>query len=137
MTLQPEPDKSAPLWYGASRRRDAEAPATLPDDGARDGKNQEISVRVRLFGRLAGFADDGAVEVRIASGGGVRAVVAALGACCGPDFSAIVERTPGELARFCRVFVNGMQVDDLDTPLAADGKIAECEMILLLASEGG
>ena len=67
MTFQPGPDKSAPLWYGASRRRDAEGPAASADNEARqgDGKNQEISVRVRLFGRLASFADDGADDEKV------------------------------------------------------------------------
>ena len=46
-------------------------------------------------------------------------------------------RRPGELQSCCALFVNGEQVDDLNTEIKATGITTEIGVILFMASEGG
>jgi hypothetical protein len=64
-------------------------------------------------------------------------VIAAIGERCGPAFLEQVLWTAGSLLRCCRVFADGLPVDDLDAPLTADGSTVEVEMIVMMSYEGG
>jgi hypothetical protein len=77
------------------------------------------------------------VVLHFPTGFSARNAIEAMAARCGPALLDQVLDAEGSLLRYCRVFVNGLPVEDLDTALAADGPAVEIEMILLMGYEGG
>lgn len=96
-----------------------------------------VAVRVWLFGALSALAPARPVVLGLAAGFTPGDVIAALGQRCGPEFLDRVLRAPGEKFSHCRLFVNGLAIEDLGQPVEAGGATAEIEMILLIAPEGG
>lgn len=107
--------------------------ASLPNGNSRTG----MPVTVRLFGILAVLTHERLVELTVPNRSTVGDVLSELEKRFGADFLARILRVPGELRSYCALFVNGEQVDDLNTEVAADGAPAEIGVILFMASEGG
>lgn len=94
-----------------------------------------MTVNVRFFGILAVLAKERSVALDMADGATLGDVLTELGRRFGRGFIDQILRVPGEMHSYCQVFVNNMQVDDLNEEL--NGSQAEVGMILLMASEGG
>jgi molybdopterin converting factor small subunit len=107
--------------------------ANLPNGNSRMG----VPVTVRLFGILAVLTHERLVELTLPEGSTVGDVLSELGKRFGADFLARILRMPEELHSYCSLFVNGKQLDDLNTEVPADGAAAEVSVILFMASEGG
>ncbi len=104
---------------------------------ARSKPNTEIAVRVWLFGALSALCSERPFVLKFSTGATARHVIEAIGERCGPAFLEQVLCTAGSLLRCCRVFANGIPVDDLDALLTADGSTVEVEMIVMMSYEGG
>jgi molybdopterin converting factor small subunit len=100
-----------------------------------DGRASDIRVHVQLFGALASITTERTLDLVVPKPATVAAVVAAIGARLGQTFLARVVDEAGTKQRYCRLFVAGVQIEDLQTPIDADS--VDIEMILLVAIEGG
>ena len=99
------------------------------------GRASDVHVHVQLFGALASIAIERATNLVVPKPATVGDVVTALGERLGDAFIARVRDETGVKHRYCRLFVAGVPIEDLRTPIDADS--IEIEMILLIASEGG
>lgn len=95
----------------------------------------DLRVDVRLFGALASITTERMLSLVVPKPATVGTVVAALGERLGDAFLARVVDETGGKHRYCRLFVGGVPIEDLRTPINADS--IEIEMILLVAIEGG
>ena len=100
-----------------------------------DGPASDVRVHVQLFGALASVTMERTLDLVVSKPTTVGAVVAALGERLGDAFLARVLDETGSKQRYCRLFVAGVPVEDLRTPIDADS--IAIEMILLVAIEGG
>lgn len=94
-------------------------------------------MHVWLFGVLSRLDPERPVVLHLPDGFTAGDVVTRLGERYGAKFLGHVLSAPGEKFSHCRIFVNGSPVEDLDTPIEANGSAADIEMILLIAAEGG
>ena len=111
------PDKSAPIWYSASSKRGGKSDAPTKAD------------KDRLTLNVPGNAK-------------VRDVIEIIGDACGPEIAATFKNDSGEFIECCRIFVEGVLLDDLDAMISPnnDGQknsMADIEIILLMANEAG
>lgn len=105
---------------------------------ARARPDTEIAVSVWLFGALSTLGPKRPFVLKFSTGVSARQVIAAISERCGPAFLEQVLCTAGSLLRCCRVFADGLPVDDLDAPLlAGGGSTVEVEMIVMMSYEGG
>jgi hypothetical protein len=111
--------------------------SVMPAFQSRDqhGSASNLRVDVRLFGALASITTERMLSLVVPKPATVGTVVAALGAHLGDAFLARVVDETGAKHRYCRLFVGGVPIEDLRTPINADS--IEIEMILLVAIEGG
>ena len=116
--------------------RKAHAVASSPGPPG-PGAETDATVRVWLFGALAALSPERPVELHFPAGFTARNAIEAMAERCGPALLDQVLCAEGSLLRYCRVFVNGLPVEDLDLPLASDRPAVEIEMILLMGYEGG
>ncbi len=100
-----------------------------------DSRASDVRVHVQLFGALASITTERTLDIVVPKPTTVGAVVAALGERLGAAFLARVLDKAGAKQRYCRLFVAGVQIEDLRTPIDTDS--IEIEMILLVAIEGG
>jgi molybdopterin converting factor small subunit len=100
-----------------------------------DGRSSDVRVHVQLFGALASVTTERTLHIVVPKPTTVGAVVAALAERLGEAFLARVLDKAGTKQRYCRLFVAGVQIEDLRTPIDTDS--IEIEMILLVAIEGG
>ena len=100
-----------------------------------DSRASDVRVHVQLFGALASITTERTLDIVVPKPTTVGAVVAALGERLGDAFLARVLDKAGTKQRYCRLFVAGVQIEDLRTPIDTDS--IEIEMILLVAIEGG
>ena len=100
-----------------------------------DGQSSDLRVHVQLFGALASVTTERKLDIVVPKPTTIGAVVAALGERLGEVFLARVLDKAGMKQRYCRLFVAGVQIEDLRTPIDTDS--IEIEMILLVAIEGG
>lgn len=100
-----------------------------------DGRSSDVRVHVQLFGALASVTTERTLDIVVPKPTTIGAIVAALGERLGEVFLARVLDKAGMKQRYCRLFVAGMQFEDLRTPIDTDS--IEIEMILLVAIEGG
>ncbi len=96
-----------------------------------------IRVRVQFFGALAALNSQRSVELVVPAGTLVAEVIAILGEQFGETFSTQVIDAGGAKRRYCRLFVAGYPVEDLQTPLYPANELTEIDIILLIAPEGG
>ena len=90
---------------------------------------------MRLFGALASIATERTPNLVVPKPATVGDVLTALGERLGDAFLARVRDETGVKHRYCRLFVSGVPIEDLRTPINTDS--IEIEMILLVATEGG
>jgi len=95
----------------------------------------DVRVHVRLFGALASIATERTLNLVMPKLATVGDVVTALGERLGDVFLTRVLDETGVKHRYCRLFVAGVPIEDLQTPINTDS--IEIEMILLVATEGG
>lgn len=100
-----------------------------------DGLSSDVRVHVQLFGALASVTTERTLNIVVPKPTTIGAIVAALGERLGEVFLARVLDEAGMKQRYCRLFVAGVQIEDLRTPI--DNDSIEIEMILLVAIEGG
>lgn len=95
----------------------------------------DVCVHVQLFGALATIATERVLNLVVPKSATIGDVVTALGERLGDAFLARVLNETGVKHRYCRLFVAGVPIEDLRTPIDTDS--VELEMILLTATEGG
>jgi hypothetical protein len=105
-----------------------------PGHGQGESANA-ISVRVQLFGAWASVTIERTLNLVVPKPATVGAVIAAVGERLGEAFLSRVLDDTGAKRRYCRLFVGGVPVEDMRTPIDADS--IDIEMILLVAIEGG
>lgn len=118
---------------GRRRFEPARASATrlTPSAGA------AASVDVWLFGSLADALRERPLKLQFRVPFSIADVIAELGRRCGGEFTSRVTAPDGSLLRHCRVFVDGEVVEDPRAPVCTQDPVAQIEMILLTAAEGG
>jgi len=109
----------------------ARACELLPNGYGRMG----VRVAVRLLGILVLLTRERSVELTLPKGATAGDVLSELGKRFGGDFLARILRVPGELRSYCALFINGEQVADLNTGVAADRATAEVAVTLFMGSE--
>lgn len=112
------------------------APPLLPQSVIDQNANG-VRVRVQLFGALAALSGQQSVELALPAGVTVAEVIAILGDRLGETFRTHVIDTSGAKRRYCRLFVEGYPVENLETPLYPTTELTEIDIILLIAPEGG
>jgi len=95
----------------------------------------DVSVHVQLFGAWASVTIERTLNLVVPKPATVAVVIAAMGERLGDAFLTRVLDETGAKRRYCRLFVGGVPIEDLRTPIDADS--IEIEMILLVAIEGG
>ena len=95
------------------------------------------NIEVWLFGSLAVLIDERPAVVEMSGTFTANDVIAELARRCGSEFLDIVMEKPGVMSKCCRLFLDGLAVEDIHLPLETQGDRAEWEMILLAADEGG
>jgi molybdopterin converting factor small subunit len=96
-----------------------------------------IRVRVQFFGALAALSGQQSVELLLPAGATVADAIAILGDRLGETFLSHVIDASGVKRRYCRLFVAGYPVEDLQTPFYPTIELTEIDIILLIAPEGG
>ena len=96
-----------------------------------------VAVKVWPYGTLASVLTERPLELQLAEGFSVRDVLDELGRRYGEAFSDLVIGGDGRKFRHCRVFVDGLPADDVETPVHVGASPALVEIILLTAIEGG
>ena len=95
------------------------------------------SVHIWLFGSLADAVRERPLKLQFRLPFSIGDVIAELGRRCGDEFTSRITGPDGGLLRHCRVFVDGEAVEDPRAPVCAQDPVAQIEMILLTAAEGG
>jgi len=95
------------------------------------------TVHVWLFGSLADALPERPLKLQFRFPFSIGDVIAELGRRCGDGFTSRVTAPDGSLLRHCRVFVNGEAFENPWVPVCAQDSVAQIEMILLTAAEGG
>lgn len=95
------------------------------------------AVKVWPYGTLAGVLTERPLELQLPAGFSVGDVLAELTRRYGAEFSDLVIGDDGRKLRHCRVFVDGLPADDVETPVRVGPSPALVEIILLTAIEGG
>ncbi len=96
-----------------------------------------IEVHVRLFGALASASTERSVRLALPFTATIADTLAVLGERLGEGFLAHVLDESGAKRRYCRLFVGGYPLEDLQTDLRATPDPSEIDIILLIAPEGG
>ena len=112
----------------------------MPDDtkSALTAETQGgTAVHVWLFGGLSTLIKDRPAIIDMPKDFTAAQLIAEMGRRFGPDFTNAIMETDEEKIKACKIFMDGLPVEDIHWPLEADGDKAEMEMILLAADEGG
>jgi hypothetical protein len=96
-----------------------------------------VPVKIWLYGELATLLPERPLVVGLPDGFTLGEVFADLSKRCGQEFRDAVIRPDGKKSTHCRVFVDGLPVDDLDTPVHVGSSPALVELIVISATEGG
>ena len=118
------------FWAEPSR------PASVPSHSTQE-ITEPVTVKVWLYGSLARMLAQRPLELKLPQGFSVGQVMAELGRRYGEEFSDRVLGADGRKFSHCRVFVDGLRIEDLGTPVHAGTSPATVEIILLAAIEGG
>jgi hypothetical protein len=102
-----------------------------------DRNSDGVRVRVRLFGALAALSSQQSIELVVPTGVPIAEVIGILGGQFGETFSTQIIDAAGAKRRYCRLFVAGYPVENLQTPLYPINELTEIDIILLIAPEGG
>ncbi len=108
-----------------------------PERGAAGAAGAPLAAQVWLFGRLARAAEKQPLTLALPNPFCVRDLIAELRRLCGAEaFAPLVATSAGRL-RDCRVFVDGLPIEDAGAPIEPRASPARVEIILLTAIEGG
>jgi hypothetical protein len=113
-----------------------ETPSPLPQSVTRQSAGC-IEVHLRLFGALACMSAERSFRLKLPITTTIADVLAIVGERLGEGFLAQVLDETGSKRRYCRLFVGGYSVEDLQTPLSATIDPSEIDIILLIVPEGG
>ena len=107
-----------------------------PADSAA-GAGAAVAVQVWLFGYLADAIAERPLTLDLRTPFCVDDVIAGLGRRCGSEFLSKLTTSGRDPVRYCRVYVEGEEIEDTAAPVRVRGERARMEMILLTAAEGG
>ena len=96
-----------------------------------------VTVNVWLYGSLARMLEKRPLELLLPQGFSVGDVLAELTRRYGGEFSDRVVGADGRKFSHCRVFVDGLRIEDMGVPVKVGASPAMVEIILLAAIEGG
>ena len=96
-----------------------------------------IRIHLQLFGALASLGAERSINLELPPPATIADVLDALKERFGELFFARVLDKAGAKHRYCRLFVDGYPIEDLQTLLGATANPIEIEIILLIAPEGG
>src|ERR1035437_5835284 len=97
-------------------RFESPLPAATPKP-AQERSSAPVPVKIWLYGELATLLPERPLVIDLADGFTLGDVYAELGRRCGEEFLSVVIRPDGKKSAHCRVFVDGLPVDDLETPV--------------------
>ena len=109
----------------------------LPLRAANPRRTENIRIRVQLFGALASLSAERTIKLDLPSPVTIARVLTALKERLGEVFLARVINRVGAKHSYCRLFVDGYPVENLQTLLHATANPTEIEIILLITPEGG
>lgn len=126
-------------WDAAVDRTRAVFPTTLPlqQPSAGGSVADRIVVHVQLFGALAAVSAERSLALELPPATTVGDVVRALRERLGDGFAASIIDEAGGKRRCCRLFVDGVPVENLQAVLHPTQEPTQIELILLIALEGG
>lgn len=96
-----------------------------------------ILAHVELFGALITAGAKRSFDLDLPGNAAVGDVLALLSRDLGEEFLARVLDPAGNKRSYCRLFVDGVAVEDLQQPLETAADFAQIEIILLMGLEGG
>lgn len=108
-----------------------------PERGAAGAAGAPLAAQVWLFGRLARAAEKQPLSLALPNPFCVRDVIAELRRRCDAEALAPLTAASAGRLRDCRVFVDGLPVEDAGAPIEPRASPARVEIILLTAIEGG
>lgn len=111
-------------------------PASVPSHSTQE-ITEPVTVKVWLYGSLARMLEKRPVELELPQGFSVGDVLAEFSRRYGEELSDRVLGADGRKFSHCRVFVNGLRIEDMESPVHAGPSPAVVEIILLAAIEGG
>ncbi|MBI4292638.1 MAG: MoaD/ThiS family protein [Betaproteobacteria bacterium] len=118
------------FWTEASRPASA-SPASTQQI------TEPVTVNVWLYGSLARMVEKRPLALQLPQGSSVGDVLAELGRRFGEEFTDRVVGADGQKFSHCRVFVDGLRMEDMGLPVDKGPSPATVEIILLAAIEGG
>ncbi len=95
------------------------------------------ALHVWLFGGLSSLIKDRPAIIDMPKEFTAAEVIAEMGRRFGPEFTDAIMESADEKIKSCKIFLDGLPVEDIHWPLETEGGKAELEMILLAADEGG
>lgn len=107
----------------------------IDDPGA--GEGEAARINVWLYGTLAMDVAERPVRLQLPAPFSTDMVIRELGRRLGDAFRERVLDADGRKLCYCRIFVDGAEVEDPMQPIRAGAAPATVEMILLTAIEGG
>ena len=117
--------------FWSARRADPAVPNTAPAASA------PKEVQVYLFGMLAGPEVKRPLVIQIGGGSTLGDAISELGRRLGPDVMRFIVSENGKIFSTCHVFVDGIPIKDMMTPIPGGGSPATVEIILLREIESG
>ncbi len=99
--------------------------------------NASVVVNAWLYGALGSCAVERPIVLSLPGAFSVGELLAALGQRCGERFLERVIDRHGRKSSYCRVFVDGLPIDNLDGAAQAGPGPAQVEVILVMGIEGG
>jgi len=118
------------FWADSSRPAKVSSPSTQEI-------TKPVTVNVWLYGSLARMLEKRPLELQLPQGFSVGDVLAELGRRYGAEFTERIVGADGRKFSHCRVFVDGLRIEDMGVPVNAGASPAMVEIILLAAIEGG
>lgn len=109
----------------------------LPPRAENSRPTGNIQMHLQLFGALASLSAERSIKLELPPPATVADVLAALKERLGEVFLTRVLDETGAKHRYCRLFVDGYPVEDMQTLIDATAHPIEIEIILLILPEGG
>jgi len=96
-----------------------------------------IQIHLQFFGALASLSVEQSIKLELPPPATIADVLNTLKERLGESFLARVQDKAGTKHRYCRLFVDGYPIEDLQTLIGATSNPIEIEIILLILPEGG